>query len=184
VAIYISCSLNTQVAISPVLHGSSEMISIDVFSHEGLFRSPHRTLRMTLVYLLHSNHPPYGSIHPDSIFSPRPYLPLIVGDLNIHHPLADPVWSISDREYILVAAYFDAAFDKPYHLLNTPGVFTHFPFDTISRPSVLAMFFANSHLSPFISSWNTPLPSTASDYVPIVVILQALAIILPPLTPD
>ena len=74
-------------------------------------------------------------------------------------------------------------FRHPYHLLNTPGVSTRFPFDTISRPSVLDLAFVNTALSPLVSLWDTPLPSTGSDYVPCVITLKPPAILLPPPTP-
>jgi len=74
--------------------------------------------------------------------------------------------------------------DVPYHLLNTPGVYTHFPFNIISRPSVLDLAFANTALSPLVSSWDTPLPSTGSDHVPFVITLRPPAIMLPPPTPQ
>ena len=75
--------------------------------------------------------------------------------------------------------YLDAAFDIPYHLLNTPGVYTRFPFDTISRLSLLDPAFPNTSLSPFVSSWDKPLPFNGSYHVPCVVTLPPPAIIPP-----
>jgi len=150
-------------------------------SPEGLFGSPHRSLRVTSVYLLHTNRPPYRSISPERLFSFLPYPHLVLGDFNLYHPLADPCRSLSEREFTISTRYFDAAFDAPYHLLNTPGVYTRFPFDTISRPSVLDLAFANTALSSFVSSWDTPLPSTGSDHVLCVITLKPPAIMLPPL---
>jgi len=158
------------------------MISLDVHSPEGLFRSLHRTLRITSLYLWHTNRPPYRSVSPDRVCSPPPHLHLILDDLNMHHPLADPLRSLTDKVYSLSATYFDAAFDALNHLLNTPGIYSHFPFDTICRPSVLDLAFANSPPSPFIYCWDTPLPSTGSDQVSIIVTLQPPAIMLPPPT--
>jgi len=100
------------------------MLSVDVFSPEGLFGSPHHSLRVTSVYLLHINNPPYRSILPERIFSFLSYPHLVLGDFNLHHPLSDPGRSLSAREFIIWTRYFDAAFDAPYHLLNTPGVYT------------------------------------------------------------
>jgi len=108
---------------------------------------------------------------------------VILGDCNLHHPLADPGRSLSEREFIISTRYFDAAFDVPYHLLNTPGVYTRFPLDIISRPSVLDLAFANTALSTLVSSWDTPLPSTGSDHVPCVITLKPPAIMLPSPTP-
>jgi len=132
VAIYVSRTLNQHLSCSTFFHESSEMLSVDVFSSEGLFGSPHRSLRVTSVYLLHTNSPPYRSIPPERTFSFLSYPHLVFGDFNLHHPFADPCRSISEREFIISTRYFDAAFDVPYILLNTPGVYTRFPFDNIS----------------------------------------------------
>ena len=184
VAIYVSRTLNQHLSCSTVFHDYSEMLSADVFSPEYLFGSPHRSLRVTSVYLLHTNHPHYRSTLPERLFSFLSYPHLILGDFNLHHPLADPGRSLSEREFMISARHLDVGFDIPYHLLNTPGVYTRFPFDTISRPSVLDLAFANTALSPLVSSWDTPLPSTSSDYVPCVITLKPHAIMLPPPTPD
>jgi len=143
---------------------------------------PYRSLRVISVYLLTTNCPPYGSIPPEDVF-PLLYPHLITGDFNLHYLMADPLRSLSHREYTLSAQYLDTAFDAPYHLLNTLGVYTRFLFDTISRLSVLDLTLANSSLSPFVSSWDTPIPSTGSDHVPIVITLQPPAIMPPPPTP-
>jgi len=124
---------------------------VDVFSPVGLFGSPHSSLRVTSLYLLRTNRPPYRSIPPEKVFSVLSYPQLVLGDFNLHHPLADPWRSLSEREFTIFTRYFDAAFEAPYHLLNTPEVYTRFPFDTTSRPSVLDLAFANTALSPFVS---------------------------------
>jgi len=181
VAIYVSRTLNQHLSCSTVFYDSSEMLSVDVFSPERLFGSTHRSLRVTSVYLLCTNRPPYRSRLPERVLSFLSYPHLVLGDFNLHHPLADPCRSLSERELIISARYFDAVFNVLYHLLNTPVVYTRFPFDTISRPSVLHLAFENSALSPLVSSWDTPLPSTGSDHVPCVITLKPPAIMLPPL---
>jgi len=183
VAIYISRTLNQHLSCFTVFHNSSEMLSVDFLSPEGLFGSPHHSLRVTLVYLLHTNRPPSRSIAPERLFSFCSYPHLVLGDCNLHHPLADHCRSLSEREFTISALYLDAAFDIPYHLLNTPWVYTRFPFDTISRPSVLDVVLANTALSPFVSSWDTPLLTTGSDHVPCVITLRPPPIMLPPPTP-
>jgi len=183
VAIYVSHALNQDLSCSTVFYDSSEMLSVDVFSPEALFGSPHRSLRVTSVYLLRTNPPAYRSILPQQVFSFFSYPHLVLGDFNLHHPLADPCRSLSEREFTISTGYFDAAFDVPYHLLNTPGVYTRFPFDAITRPSVLDLAFANTSLSPLVSSWDTPLPSTGSDHIPCVITLRPPAVMLAPPTP-
>jgi len=183
VAIYVSRTLNQHLSCSTVFHESSEMLSVDVFSPEGLFGSPHRSIRVISVYLLRTNRPPYRSILPERMFSCHPYPHMVLGDFNLYHPLTDPCCALSEREFTISTRYFDAAFDIPYHLLNTPGVYTRFPFDSISRPSVLDLAFTNTALSPFVSSWDTPLLSTGSDHVPYMITLKPPVIMRLPSTP-
>jgi len=156
---------------------------MNVFSPEGLFGSPHRSLRVTSVYLLHTNRPPYCCIAPERLFSSCCHPHLVLGDFDLHDPQADTCRSLSEREFMILARYLDAAFDFTYNLLNTPGVYTRFPFDTISRPSVLHLAFANTALCPLVSSWDIPLPSTSSNHVPCVITLKPPSIMLPPPTP-
>ena len=135
------------------------------------------------MYLLRTNSPPYRSVLPERLFSFFSYPHLVLGDFNLHHPLADPCRFLSERDFTIFTRYCDAAFEVLYHLLNTPRVYTRFPFDTISRPSILDLAFANTALSSFVSSWDTPLPSTGSDHVPCVITLKPPAIMLHHPTP-
>jgi len=176
------CFLSFESALV-LLHSLSGLLGdafSDVFSQEGLFGSPHRSLRVTSVYLLHTNRPPYRSISPVRFFSFLPYPNLVLGDFNLHRPLADPCRSLSEREFVLFARYLDVAFNIPYHLLNTSGVYTCFQFDTISRASILDLAFGNTTLSPLVSLWDTPLPSTGSDHVPCLITLKLPVIMLSP----
>ena len=171
--LYIDKSSNhiANLSCTAVFHDSPEMLSIDVGSLEGLFRSPHHSLRITSVYLLHTNCAPYRSLTPHRVFSLLHCPHLIVGDYNLHHPLAEHLHSLSDTEYTLSARYLNVAFTAPYQLLNTPEVYTRFPFDTITRPSLLDMAFANSTLSPFVSSWDSR-RSTDKLHVPALPVLN------------
>ena len=63
--------------------------------------------------------------------------------------------------------YFPRAMDLGFSLLNTPGVYTRFPLGGEARPSVIDLAFASSALLPFFITWDTPLPSTGSDHIPI-----------------
>jgi len=181
VAIYVSRTLNPHLSCSTVFHDSSEMLLVDVFSSEGLFGCSHHSLRVTSVYLFRKNCPPYRSIPPERIFSFLSNPHLVLGDFNLHHALTEPCRSLSAREFIISSGYFDTAFDVPYHLLNTPKVYTLFPFDTTSQPSVLDLAFANTALSSLVSSWDTSLPSTGSDHVPCEITINHPGLCYPPL---
>jgi len=141
VAIYLSRSLNIHLSCTIIFHCSSERLSLDILSPEAAFWSSYHSLWVTSIYLLHMNSPPYSSITPDCFFSTLSSPHLIMGDFNLHHPIAGPLRSLYDKECSLCALYLDFAFDAPYYLLNTPRVYSRIPFDTITRPSVLDLAF-------------------------------------------
>ena len=109
---------------------------------------------------------------------------MVVGDLNLHHPSADPLRTFDPREYNILHPYYSQASEYGYSLLNQPGLYTCFPFAYNARPSVLDVVFANSPLFPSFSRWDTPLPSTGSDHVPILITLESPRFKLPPPTPN
>ena len=183
VAIYVSQMLNTHLQCSSVFHDNKDMLSIDISSPEVLFHSSFCSFRVTSVYLRTRSRPPYRSIPPEDWSPPHDTPHVVFGDFNLHHPLSDPARAISDKEFNLSSPYFDAAMDRPYTLLNTPGIYTRFPFDTTTRPSVLDLSFANQQAAPLVVSWDTPLPSTGSDHVPTVTTHGPPHILLPPPTP-
>src|SRR5437879_6039280 len=96
-----------------------------------------------------------------------------MGDFNLHHPLPDPLCELSSQDISVSAPYFERAANLGYSLLNVPGIFTGFPFDSSSCPGVLVVSFANPAAFPFFQSWEATLPSTGSDYVPITIQLSA-----------
>ena len=113
--------------------------------------------------------PPYRTLPPDELFPRLPFPLLVLGDLNVHHPSTDPLRTLDPSELSVSHPYFSLASEHDFSLLNQPGVFTYFPITHTSRASVLDLAFANSHLFPAFSRWDTPLPSTGSDHVPILI---------------
>jgi hypothetical protein len=180
VAIYISNLLNSWAECAMVYYDSPDIMSVDVTSPTGLFRSSHKTIRVTNAYLLRTASPPYRSVPPHLLFPKCPVPTLVVGDFNIHHVLLDPSRAHNSAERRIADPYIDLALEEGFSVLNTPGVYTRFPFDLTSRPSVIDMSFASASLAPFFSSWDTPLPSTGSDHVPILLQLEAPDFQLPP----
>ena len=98
---------------------------------------------------------------------------LIPRDFNIHNLLSDPLRDFSPNDIAISASYFERAADMGFSLLNTPGVYTRFPFVTRDRPVDLDLSFANIELAPFFTSSSTYLPSTGSDHIPIMLALSA-----------
>jgi len=133
VTIYILSSFGAHLSSTAIFHNHLDMISLNISSLDSILWSHHLMLRVTSVYLLHTNHLPYRSLPPDQVFSSVPHDYLVLGDFNIHHQLADTLCFLTDREYTLSSAYFDSPYEAPFSLVNTPGVYTRFPFEAITR---------------------------------------------------
>jgi len=97
----------------------------------------------------------------------------VAGDFKVHNLLSDPHREYSACEVAISAPYIESAADFSFSLLNTPGVFTCFPFAADDRHAVPDPSFVTSALAPVFSSWSTRLPTTGSDHVPIMISLSA-----------
>jgi len=83
--------------------------------------------RILNLYNLWSQRSSVRTVLPDVSFPDDGFPFLVVGDFNIHHPLADPLRSYSRRNLAASFPYFSRAADLGFELLNLPGVFTRFP---------------------------------------------------------
>jgi len=107
----------------------------------------------------------------------------VVGDLNIHNALSDPLWSLSLQVIVSSTPYFDKAAEAGFALLNPPGEYTRFPLTGKARPSVIDLAFANSHLLAILTGWEVSHPSTSSDHVPMTIYLAPPTLISRPKRP-
>jgi len=157
-----------------------DIMSLDISSQKPQFGSRLHSFRLINAYSINSADRRVHSVPPESLF-PDTGLPLlVVGDLNIHNPLADPLRPFSSRQVSSSALYFELAALGGFALLNSPGVYTRFPLSGMAHPSIIDLAFANPLHLPFVKSWETYLPSTGSDHVPITILLAAPPRILSP----
>jgi len=92
----------------------------------------------------------------------HPYL--VAGDFSIHNAVTDPYRLLSSNEEKESAPYFNRASELGFTLLNTPVVYTRFPFSGTHRPSAIDLAFANPRMFSAFRSWDaSSLPSTGSD---------------------
>jgi len=140
--------------------------------------------RIINAYNLPRKSAPFRSISPPELFQDNDFPTMVVGDLNLHHPSADPLRTFDSKEYNLSHPYYSQASEHGYSLLNQTGLYTYFPFAHNARPSVLDLAFANEPLFPSFSHWDTPLPSTGSDHVPVLITLESPRFRLPPPSPN
>jgi len=79
----------------------------------------------------------------------------------------------SSKEEKESTPYFDQASDLGFTLLNTPGVYTQFPFSGPKRPSTIDLAFANPHMFSVFRSWDaSSLHTTGSDHAPILITIR------------
>jgi len=184
VAFYIHPHLLNSVSLLPGTSTRSDLFSIDIFAPDGFFELQFTRFRIINAYNLPLKSAPFRTIAPPDLFQDNAFPTMLVGDLNLHHPAADPLRTFDSREYNLSHPYYSQASEHGYSLLNQPGLYTYFPFAHNARPSVLDLAFANSPLFPSFSHWDTPLPLTGSDHVPVLITLESPRFRLPPPSPN
>ena len=171
VAFYISTMLLSHVAVLSLFFDRYDVAALDIYGSD-LFGGSFTQFRILNVYNLRPRHAGSMTVSPVVSFPEVDFPLLVVGDFNIHHPLSDPLRAHSSEELALSFPYFSRASELGFELLNVPGVFTRFPLRGSSRPSVIDLSFASPRLAPFCHHWDTSLPSTGSDHVPITITIS------------
>ena len=183
VAFYVSTMLLSHVTVLPLFFDRYDVAALDIYGSD-LFGGSFTQFRILNVYNLKPRRTGPMTVSPVVSFPEVDFPLLVVGDFNIHHPLADPLRAYSSEELALSLPYFSRASELGFELLNLPGVFTRFPLGGSSHPSVIDISFASPRLAPFCHHWDTSLPSTGSDHVPITIIVSHLVLSPPMPSPN
>jgi len=173
VAAYVHMSFLSNYTVLPRFKGVDDVLALDVSSNEPLFGTAFHSFRVINAYSTNTADHRIYSVQPEVLFPDLGFPLLVVGDLNIHNPLSDPLRHFSPREILSSTPYFEKAAESGFALLNPPGEYTRFPLVGKARPSVIALAFANPPLLPLVKSWEASLPSTGSDHIPITITLAA-----------
>jgi len=153
-------------------------MAVNFHSPEGLFDTSHNSFHSYNAYSIPSGHT--RSVSPVDLFPQHDFPTLLLGDLNIHHSASDPTRLLSSHDQFISSPYFDRASAQLFSLLNTPGVYTRYPFTSNHRPAVLDLSFANPVLLPYFSSWNPSLRPTGWDHTALTIILSTPVLKPPP----
>jgi len=178
VATYVHERLLSVIHILPLFVERGELMAVNFHSHEGLFDTSHNLFCLYNAYSIPSGH--YRSVSPLDLFPQHDFPTLVVGDLNIHHRASDPTRFLSNYDQFISSPYFDRVSALLFFLLNTPGVYTRFPFTTNHCPAVLDLSFAHSAFLPYFSAWNPSLLPTGSDHTALSIVLSTLLLKPPP----
>ena len=184
VAFYFYSLFLSTVSLLLRFFGSGDVIALDLFTPDGFFNPSTTGFTIINSYSTKGRSNNTRSVPPDIIFPSSPLPTLTVGDLNIHHPTADPLRVFKEDEIATSSPDFERATDLGFSLLNTSGVFTRFSMSLVGRPGVLDLAFACPLLSPYLSEWSDPLPSTGSDHIRILLRFEAPLFPAPPPTPN
>ena len=171
VAFYVSSYLLAQATLLPAFFDRRDVVALSVFAVD-LFGKWFSHFRVLNLYNLSTKRTSQMKVSPLVAFPEPSYHTLVVGDFNIHYPLPDPLHSHSTEELATSFPYFSRFLELGFGLLNQPGVYTRFLLGGSGQPSVLDLSFASPSLLPFCQTWDTLLPSTGSDHVPVQIILS------------
>jgi len=169
VAAYVHMSFLSNYTVLPRFIGVNDVLALDISSNEPLFGTGFHSFRVINAYSTNTANHTVHIVLPEVLFPDLGFPLLVVGDLNIHNPLSDPLRQFSPREILSSTPYFEKAAEAGFALLNPPGEYTRFPLVGKARPSVIDLAFANPSLLPLVKSWEASLPSTGSDHIPITI---------------
>jgi len=178
VATYVHERLLSVISRLPLFFERGDLMAVNFHSPEGLFDTSHNLFCLYNAYSIPSGHT--RSVSPLDLFPQHDFPTLVLGDLNIHHSASDPTRLLSNHYQFISSPYFDRASAQLFSLLNTPGVYTRFPFTSNHHPAVLDLSFANTALLQFFSSWNPSLPPTGSDHTSLTIIFSTPLLKPPP----
>jgi len=173
VAAYVHISFLSNYTVLPRFKRVDDVLSLDTSSDKPLFGTSFHSFRIINAYSTNTVDHRVHSVSPELLFPDLGFPLLVLGDLNIHNPLSDPLRHFSHREISSSTLYFEKAAESGFALLNPPGEYTRFPLVGNARPSVIDLAFANPSLLPLVKSWEASLPSTGSDHIPITITLAA-----------
>jgi len=173
VAAYVHMSFLSNYTVLARFKGVDDVLALDISSNEPLFGTAFHSFRVINAYSTNTVDHRVHSVLPEVLFPALGFPLLVVGDLNIHNPLSDPLRHFSRREISFSTPHFEKAAESGFALLHPPGEYTRFLLVGKARPSVLDLAFANPALLPLVKSWEASLPSTGSDHIPITITLAA-----------
>jgi len=184
VAFYMYSSFLSTVSILPRFFERGDVMALDLFTPDSFFNPSTTGFTMINSYSTKGRLNNTRPVPPEVIFPVSPLPTLTLGDLNIHHPTADPLRAYKEDERATSVHYFERATELGFSLLNTLGVFTRFSMSLLGRPAVQDLAFACPLLSPYFTVWCDPLPSTGSDHIPILLCFEAPLFRAPPPAPN
>ena len=128
VACYVSLNFLQQFAVLPFFPPESDdFMALDVYTPKGCFGQKFHRFRIGNSYARLLPTAPH-SVSPETALLLFEFPYLVAGDFTIHNAASNPSRLLSSKEEKESALYFNRASDLGYTLLNTPGIYSRFPF--------------------------------------------------------
>ena len=142
-ACYVSLSFLQQFAVLPFFAPESDdFMALDMYTPKGCFGLKFPRFRIGNSYARPLPPAPH-SVCSETALPVFNFPYLVAGDFHIHNSASGHSKLLSLKEEKESAPYFNQATDLGYTLLNTPGIYTRFPFTGTHRPSTIDLAFAN-----------------------------------------
>jgi len=111
VAAYVHASFLSNYTVLPRFKGMDDVLALDISSSEPLFGTAFHSFRIINAYSTNTADHRVYSVSPETLFPDLGFPLLVLGDLNIHNPLSDPLRQFSHRE--ISSSVIDLAFSNP-----------------------------------------------------------------------
>jgi len=96
------------------------VLALDISSNEPLFGTNFHSFQVINAYSSNTADNRIPSVPPEVLFPDLGFPLLVVGDLNIHNPLLDPLGHFSPGEISSWTPYFEKAAESGFALLYPP----------------------------------------------------------------
>ena len=133
-AAYAHISFLTGYTVLPRVGEEDHVFALDISSQDALFGTNFRSFRIINAYSTNTCDHGVHTIPPDACFPDLGVPILVVGDLNIHNPLSDPLCSFSPKKISSSSPYVEKAAEAGFALLNPHGEYIWFPLVGKARP--------------------------------------------------
>ena len=184
IACYVFTSFLSTITLLPQFFDRGDIMALDLFSPDGFFNPSMTRFTILNSYSTKGLSNNTRSVPPALIFPAMRGPTLTLGDLNIHHPTAEPLRCFKEGELTTSVLYFDRATELGFSLLNTPGVYTRLAMSLVERPRVIDLAVACPLLAPYFAERSDPLPSTGTDHIPISLCFDPPLFRAPPPQPN
>jgi len=143
VAAYVHMSFLSNYTVLPRFTGVDDVLALDISSNVPLFGTAFHSFRIINAYSTNTTDHRVHSVVPEVLFPDLGFPLLVLGDLNIHNPLSDPLRHFSQGEISSSTPYLEKAAESGFALLNPPGEYTRFPLVGKACPSVIDLALAS-----------------------------------------